>query len=227
MVNLKTVIAVSLLVLTVSGASVRNAVWRDDLSLWNDIAQKCGNRARAHLNLCVSYSRIGDLSTALPYCNRAIAIDQNTVLTRDAYINRGAIFNDLGLYQLALQDYAAALERAPDDERIYNNIAFSYARMNNLDAALEYYSRAILLNPLNENALFGRADLFSHLQRYQLAIDDFTRVLTINPSSTIAHEKRGHAFAALGDRMHALYDLQRACTDGSKNACFELQTVGK
>jgi len=208
-------------------AYLRNSIWNNEWSLWSDTAAKSGNRARAHLNLCVFYSHAGKQAAALAHCGKAIELKQEPFLTRDAYINRGAIHSDLEQYPQALQDYAAALQLFPDDWKTYNNIAYVYAKVGKLDEAVEQYSRAILLNPSYENALFNRATIYGLQKRFQLAINDYTNALQINPFSAITYEKRGYAYLAAGEPRLAGRDFQKACADGRSDACSSLQRIGK
>lgn len=224
--KLGVLIAVVVLAIFLVSAYLRNRVWADERSLWSDTAGKSPHRARAHLNLCVFYSGAGNWAAALDHCDRAIELKQEPFLTRDAYINRGAIRSDLEQYPNALQDYAAALQLFPDDWKIFNNIAYVHARLGDLDHAIEQYSRAIALNPQYENALFNRAVLYAHQQRYLLAIEDFTRALMIDPSSAITYEKRAHAYLAVGDARRAAPDLQKACMGGRQEACATKKKIG-
>jgi tetratricopeptide (TPR) repeat protein len=73
----------ALLVAVLGGATVsRNAVYRNEVALWEDTARKSPGKARVHNNLGYAYERAGRIREARAAYLRALAIDPGHTLAR-------------------------------------------------------------------------------------------------------------------------------------------------
>ena len=92
---------VLLLLVMIPATAGRNYVWRTDLALWQDAAEKSPQKARVHYNLGAAWARAGDIVRAEQSFTTALALEPGDDLTHAA----------LGYCAEARQDWAAALER--------------------------------------------------------------------------------------------------------------------
>jgi len=103
----------------------RNRVWRDDLSLWSDAAEKSPNKARAVNNLGVAHFVRNDYGLAAALFERALRADPSY---SKAWFNLGTARHRLGDCEGAIAPYEAFLAAAPDYPETYANLADCYFR---------------------------------------------------------------------------------------------------
>jgi len=83
------------------------------------------------------------------------------------------------------QHYAellAAIERAPNESRLYPRIAFVLARMHRQEEAIEWLDRAIVLDPLNARLHFTRANVLVAADDLDGAETAYARAIELNPA---------------------------------------------
>ncbi len=112
------------------------------------------NEARALLNQTkdpARWLRLGDLLLAQRDSQRALAAFEQAVKlgasTVDGAIGRSAALMELGRWQEAETTVQAALDIAPEDARLYNNLGVIARERGDLDRAYYFFSRAIELAP--------------------------------------------------------------------------------
>jgi protein O-mannosyl-transferase len=96
----------------------RNKVWRDQITLWDDVAHKSPNKERPYNNRGNAYQIKGDLDRAISDYNKAIKINPNYA---DAYNNRGNVYKIKGDLNQALSDHNKAIgidSENPPEEKI-------------------------------------------------------------------------------------------------------------
>lgn len=94
--------------------------------------------------------------------------------------NRGFAYDDLGKYQLALDDYNAAIPLFQGDTThiltIYKLIAADEEKLGDIKKANEYYSKAISFDPKKYHY---RANTFHSLGDYQNAVNDYASEISL------------------------------------------------
>lgn len=83
------------------------------------------NRGVALNNICISYTALGELDTALGYCDRAIKVSSSKW---SYYNNRANVYLGKKMFDRAIADYGRSLEIFPDSEITRNNLAISVRR---------------------------------------------------------------------------------------------------
>jgi len=102
MTRLSAAAVIGLVVLAmIPPTALRNSVWRTDLALWQDAAEKSPGKVRVQYNLGAAWARAGDVVRAEQSFAKALVIDPGDVLTLAA----------LGYCAEANRDWALALER--------------------------------------------------------------------------------------------------------------------
>ena len=84
----------------------RNTIWKDDLTLWDDVVKKSPNKAREYNNLGVANFHNGQYDVAIDNYNKAITLN---ISYAKAYYSRGLAYARKGQYDLAINDYNMAL----------------------------------------------------------------------------------------------------------------------
>ena len=97
----------------------RNAVWRDEVTLWRDAVAKGGHMARPHVNLGKALLQQGELEEAIAVSHKALAIEPQ--LER-AHYNIGTAYLRQERHELAKAHLRRALEIRPDMLPALNNL---------------------------------------------------------------------------------------------------------
>jgi len=127
-----------------------------------------------------------------------------------AYNNRGAIYNGLGNYRQAIEDFNRAIEIKPDLAMAYNDRGIVYKGLGNYRQAIEDYNRALEIKPDYAEAYNNRGIVYKGLGNYRQAIEDYNRALEIKPDYAEAYNNRGNAYDGLGNYKQAIEDYDRA-----------------
>jgi tetratricopeptide (TPR) repeat protein len=151
-----------------------------------------------------------DPNLLLNYVNQAIRLDPN--LGR-AYFYRGELYEDLGQYQRAIEDYSQAIRLDPNLGRAYRYRAGVYEDLGQYHRAIEDYSQAIRLFPVPFSYL-SRGHSNYYLGQYQRAVEDYTQAIRLDPNDDFAYSFRGTAYKKLGKVERACNDWRKACDLG-------------
>ncbi len=154
--TIKLVIAIlSVMVISYSIVTYnRNFVWKDKLTLWNDVISKSPNKARPYYNRGFAYYQQGNLVQAIPDFNKAIEINPNY---GEVYNIRGAAYRAQGNLTQAISDYNKAIEIDSNFAEAYNNRGNVYYLQGNLTQAIADYNKAIEIDPNFTNAYNNRS----------------------------------------------------------------------
>ena len=215
-------------------------VWKDGLTLWNDVVNKSPG-AVAYTNRGFAYALRHNYSRAIEDYNRAIGLNPayapiynnrgnaysamgdatlalenyNQAIALDpryaqAYANRGIVFKTAGNFNRAVEDFSQAIRLAPRYAQAYSNLGGAYCYTGNIDLAEIAYSRAIRLNPEYADAYYGRGLALCFKGELQRAVEDYNRAIAINPEYAEAYNNRGVAYKDMGDIHGAIESFNRA-----------------
>jgi len=158
-----TLIAITIALLIAT--HTRNAVWQDEVSLWEDVVRKSPNKMRGHNNLGAVYAAKGWFDKAIEHYQIALRLKPNiTEIYYNAaiYYNLGKAYDAKGLIDKAIEHYQTALRLKPDFAEAYNNLGLVYEKNGLSDEAMKYYNAALRLNP-----------------EFKLARDNLNRILQV------------------------------------------------
>ncbi|MDP3041487.1 MAG: tetratricopeptide repeat protein [Candidatus Omnitrophota bacterium] len=101
----------------------RNFIWKDELTLWNDVVHKSPKKARPYFNRGNAYIDQGSIQQAISDFNKAIEINPSYV---KAYNNRGNVYADQSNFTQAISDYTKSIELNSNLAEPYNNRGTAY-----------------------------------------------------------------------------------------------------
>ena len=129
-----------------------------------------------------------------------------------AFNNRGIVYNKLGQYQLAIEDYNEAIRIKPDFPVFYLNRGNSYKELSQYQLAIEDYNKALRLKPDFTAAYINRKNAYVKLinRQYQLALEGFNEAIRLKPDDADAYNNRGIVYAKLSQYQTALDDFSKA-----------------
>jgi len=223
-----------------TATQARCAVWKDNVTLWNDVLRQYPNLPIGYTMRARSYMQQGKNDLALADAEKAIALDpsQPRALTMRGtirYLNRdpraladleeavrlepkeavpwnslGAVHLSMGKRDLALEDFTRAVERKPDYAEAHLNRALTLSGMNRLDKAMADFDASISLQPGNPKAYLWRGEARFLLGDKEGAAEDYGRSIDLDPRSEAAFYARAKAYERLGRYGEALRDAMRA-----------------
>jgi len=185
----------------------RNFIWRDELTLWNDVVEKSSNNARPYNNRGVFYLKKEKYTQAFVDFNQALRLNPNSA---GAYNNRGNAYFYKNEYDKAFLDYNRALMISPFLEDAYYNRGNLYLRKGEYNAAILDYNQAIKISPHYAAAYYNRAEAYRYKKEYQKAISDYTQAVGIYADYADAYSNRGLVYAIQEEYAQAISDFTSA-----------------
>lgn len=185
----------------------RNAVWKNDQTLWEDAYQKSPKKSRVNANLGQVYSALQNKDRALMHLNAAIAAKKNEPVL---LLNRGILHYHLGRLELALEDINRTIQLDYKYFPALTARAMIWIDHQKYPEAFSDLAQAIKIRPENPEAYVIRGTLWMHQGHDQLALTDFNRALEYSPFEYGALINRGAINFKLGQFESALQDFIRA-----------------
>ncbi|MCX7735723.1 MAG: tetratricopeptide repeat protein [Candidatus Kapabacteria bacterium] len=123
----------------------RNEVWKDELTLWNDVVKKSPQKARAYNNRGVEHFQNKDYNQALADFSKALELNPKYYHT---YKNLGILYFKVRQHDKAIELYNKFIELFPFDSDIYLNRGHCHLELGNYSQAIKDYTRYISVNPI-------------------------------------------------------------------------------
>jgi tetratricopeptide (TPR) repeat protein len=200
-------VGAALVLIALGGVTHRRiGVWRDSMTLWNDLIQRRQDIWVAYLNRGREAYENGDRQAAIADFN--VALQLNPKSDR-ALNNRAAAYVSVGDHVAALRDFDAAIRLNPDNSYLINR-GILKRNTGDLAGALQDFDAVIERNPQHAEALRQRADTFRKQGNWTKAIADYEDSLRLDPKSDQALNGRAISYACLGNRSAALRDFDEA-----------------
>ena len=203
------VCSILLLLFYSAGVIKRNAVWKDEISLWADAKKKSPNLVRPYNNLGEAYDKRGEYDRAIAEFESALRLNPKYFF---ALNNLGNIYGKKKNYPTAIAYFEKALKEKPDYSPAHYNLARGLHLMGKPDAAVLSYHQAIRFNPYFEQAFFNLANLLLETRKPKEATVNFLRFLEMQPNHARARFGLGNAYAVQGqlDRAYAQFQQSAA-----------------
>lgn len=190
------VFAVAVAVLACAGW-MRNSLWQDNLTLWEDVVRKSPGKSRGHGVLAGILSGRGRVDEAIREYRTAIRLKPDDAA---AHNNLGAIYAKRKEYDLALGEYEQALRSSPGNPKIPANIGRIHLAQGRLAEAEESLQQSLRLAPDYDEALNDLGIVLFRQGNFTGAVENLKRAIRINPDNRDARENLRKAEAFLSGR---------------------------
>ncbi len=171
-----TITLLSLLVCTYAYITYsRNALWADELTLWEDVIKKSPDKARGYTYIGIAHARAERFDIALERLVKAASLDPGNVETR---LNLGVLFMNTKRYRLAEREFKFVIDRRPELIEPYLKIAGLYEKTGHPELTIEALKSA----PGDPGILVGRATAYARTGRLKEAERDFMGALAADPN---------------------------------------------
>jgi tetratricopeptide (TPR) repeat protein len=155
------------LVLLLTAATVtRTRVFRDNVSLWADAAEKSPGKQRTHHNYGCALSGAELHDAALLEFRKTLAMKPDgSVLLGYLLTEMGISYYKLEQYDNAISTWQEALRREPNSAELFNDLAMAFLKKKRYSDARTYAERALTIDP-------SMADTLNTLGQIHLAMGD-------------------------------------------------------
>jgi len=184
----------------------RVKVWKDSLTLWNDVISKRTDLWVAYLNRGLAEAEAGRHEAAIADLDAALQLNPNSDL---ALNNRAGCYAYLGNWRAALRDFDDAIRVKPKPDYLINR-GIAKRKMGDPAGAIEDLTAVIAADPRSVRALCERADSFREAGNWTAAIGDYESVLRLYPAHSHAALWLGAVLLQSGDTEQAVTLLNRA-----------------
>ncbi|MBI4691433.1 MAG: tetratricopeptide repeat protein [Nitrospirae bacterium] len=121
----------------------RNTVWKDEVSLWEDVVSKSPKKARGYHNLGLAYREKWWIDRAIEQYQIALRLEPDFA---EAHTCLGFAYFYSGAVDKAIGHYEAALKLGSNDAKLHLNLGIAYKAKGLLDKAREHFNIARRLN---------------------------------------------------------------------------------
>jgi Tfp pilus assembly protein PilF len=174
---------------------LRNNVWNDKFTLWQDVVNKSPEKARGITSLGVAYSDKKNLEMAIKYYKKAIAIDPYYY---QAYFNLGNAYFEKGFIDESITEYRNAIKINPSSADVYNNLGSAYLAKGLIGESIASYRNAININSSNVLSHYNLGCAYFDMGLIDESIIEYRNAINIDPSHASAHYNLGGAYMKLG-----------------------------
>ena len=114
---------------------------------------------------------------------------------REAYMERGFLYDNMKRYDEAISDYLIALKLSgKNDACCFNDIAVAYSKKGDEHEALRYYAKAIGLEPNDATYYTNRGASFDELGEYKKALADYEKAIQLDDKHKEAFRNRSTTY---------------------------------
>jgi len=154
----------------------RCKVWKDGLTLTDDVIQNYKNIPVVYYNRGLIYSEKKEYDKAINEYGLAIKYKPTYFA---AYNNRGNLYSNLGKYDEAISDFTEAINIKPGYIKAYHNRATAYFFKGDYDKAISDYSKAIELDTTFFPSYYNRILCYIKKGDYRSAEKDIDKLKSI------------------------------------------------
>jgi hypothetical protein len=143
----------AVLALAIVGLSVatylRNELWTDEISLWEDTARKSPAKATVHFGLGDAYRDHNMIDKAMEQYLIAVKLNPGLV---DAHYNLGIIYQLYNLQDKAIEQYQIAIKLDPDSADAHYNLGSVYYHTGQMENARREIISVLNISPNDQQA---------------------------------------------------------------------------
>jgi tetratricopeptide (TPR) repeat protein len=174
------IIIISLAVILSFLTYKRNIVWKDEISIWEDVIKKYPNNHIAHGSIGTAYAKINRCDKAIPELLKSIELYPGYAKSIN---NLATCYLKMGKVKDAVETYKKAIEVDPNYVRAYYNLASLYYLHGNINQSLFYLllAKEIDNNDAMVNGQLG--SIYCQIGEYIKSEAYFKKALSIEPDN--------------------------------------------
>ncbi len=189
------------------GTYLRNKIWQDPLTLWQDSAQKNPENHRAHTNYGAELNDAGHVDLAIREYSKALEIKPNFA---DANNNLGSALMQRGQFEEAIQCFSKALQNKSRFAAANNNMGVALSLKGDLNGAIRYFKEALSITPFFAEAHNGLGNALAQRGNIEKAMVEWAKAVEIDPHYAKPRYNMGVVFEQKGDMRKAKKSFSEA-----------------
>jgi tetratricopeptide (TPR) repeat protein len=131
-------------------------------------------------------------------------------VTPGPYLDRANHFNNIKMYEEAINDYDLYIKANPYNYSGYMNRGTCHERLFHYNLALRDYDKVIELKPNDTIAFMNKGVIYDYLQEYSKAIKEYDTVIIRDRKLAKAYRNRGVSYEFIGNFDLAMKDMEEA-----------------
>ena len=184
---------------------VRNADWRDDLTLYQSAVTAYPKSAKMQHALGDALSERGRMSEAETAYRNALSVRESAL----TYNNLGNLYAATGRFKHATAAYQKAVEIEPDYIEAYMNKGLAAMQAGQITDAHSAFERAAILDPTNAEIFYNLGVVREKLGRPDQATTAYARAIALRPNWAEAYFNLGKAHRDNGEKTAAIQAYTR------------------
>jgi len=173
------------------GTVTRNAVWRDNLTLFADTVRKSPDAALPRNNLGIAYGKQNRVDEGVNEFNTALKLKPDDA---EAHNNLGTLYLKQNRIDEAVNEFSTASKLRPNFAKAHYNLGTLYLRQNRIDEAVNEFSTALKLKPDDAETRNNLGIAYLNQNRLDDAVNESTTALKLMPDYAEAHNNLGIAY---------------------------------
>ncbi len=141
------------------------------------------------------------LADAISRCNEFISRRNDSV---EGYAHLGNAEHEFGVYGKAITTFERALELAPNDKELWNNLGYTCFVAGFLEKALGCFDKALAIDPNYKHAWYNKGYAYHGADLLEQAVDCYGKALAIDPQDRVLWNNLGNALYNLGRYAESL-----------------------
>jgi len=171
----------AIVIILLAATYQRNIVWKDKLSLWEDVAKKSPNKGRAYNNLGLAYDAGGRHNEALRAFITALKLDPENL---EALGNLAVAYAKMGFLNEAKTFFGQILIRQPNDFKTHYALGKALDLLGDYDEAIKAYNKSLSLAPDFVDAHLGIGIIFLKQKKFESALKELQTADMLRPNSS-------------------------------------------
>lgn len=196
----------------------QNKIWQNSATLWTHVLQYYKETTLPYGNRANYYRDKKMYAEALADYNQTISMKDNQP---QAYNSRARLFFEMAKGQdtllLALNDYSKAISYDTTDGEFRINRGATYARLGNIEKAIEDLNVGLRLKPDHAVGYLNRSIMYQNINRIDLALADIESYLKLNPYNPDLWYEKGRILRLLNKPQEAISAFTEALKYQSNN----------
>ncbi len=184
------------------GTVLRNAVWKDNYTLFADAVRKSPDALEPRNELGNALVDKGRFDEAITQFEAALKLKPDA----DAHNNLGNVYVMKGDTARAIEHFQAALKLKPDFKEARGNLAVAEGSKGLTDEAISNFRVALKQEPSNAEARYNMAVVYLKKGMVDEAIGHLQAALQLNPDLAEAHDTLGFAYYKQGRLNEAIQE---------------------
>ncbi len=189
-------------------------IYRDQVSLYEDIIERNPTNWAARNNLGAIYKSRGDFERAAPHFGQSIALNPRNF---DALYNYAMLLAHSGDLKRAIEMMRRAIEVEPKSGPAEHELGIMFYNSQESELAIVHLRNAVRLEPNNDRWQVDLGVVFLKTSELGSAEKHFRQAIALNPKNADAHNYLGGVFGQRGDADAAIEEFQAALRIDAKH----------